>query len=141
VGKQRTGDDLDLLIGAIRSFEWFWEADGTMPALDAFEEIPTGDQDAIVATFRHWSDLPHGRRISETRVNEEHDNPKILAAKAGKHRFTVFHAGDDAWIVHGYYAKRKAKLDKAGRTAVELAVKAKDDYKERVKRGVYYERT
>jgi hypothetical protein len=140
VGKQRTGDNLDLLIGAIRSFEWFWEADGTMPALDAFEDLPIGDQDAVVATFRHWGDLPHGQRISETRVNEEHDDPKILAAKAGKHRFTVFHAGNDAWIVYGYYAKRKAKLDKVGRGAVERAIKAKDDYEERVKRGVYYER-
>jgi len=141
VGKQRTGDDLDLLIGAIRSFEWFWEADGTMPALDVFEGLASDDQDALVATFRHWGDLPHGRRISETRVNEEHDDPKILAAKAGKHRFTVFHAGNDVWIVHGYYAKRQAKLDKIGRAAVERAIKAKNDYEERVKRGVYYERT
>ena len=141
MGKHRTDDDLDLLIGAIRSFEWFWELDGTMPALDAFEDLPATDQLAIIATFRHWGDLPHGRRISETRVNTEHDDPKILAAKAGKHRFTVFHAGNDTWIEHGYYAKRRAALDKVGRGVVERAIKARDDYEERVKRGVYYGRT
>jgi len=112
-----------------------------MPALDAFEGLPANDQDAVVATFKHWGDLPRGLRISETRVNEEHDNPKIFAAKAGKHRFTVFHAAVDVWIVHGYYAKRKAKLDKVGRATVERAIRAKDDYEERVERGVYYERT
>jgi hypothetical protein len=56
-------------------------------------------------------------------------------------RSANIHVGNDAWIVHGYYVKRQAKLDKIGRAAVERAIKAKDDYEERVKRGVYYERT
>ncbi len=32
-------------------------------------------------------------RAAGSRINKEHPDPKILAAKAGKHRFTVFHAG------------------------------------------------
>jgi hypothetical protein len=95
-----------------------------MPGLDAFEAVERDAREAIIVTFRYWADLPHGKRALESRVNAEHDSPKILAAKAGKHRFTMFHAGDDTWIIHRHYVKGKAKLDKAGRAVVEATVLA-----------------
>ena len=45
------------------------------------------DQDAILAAVKYWGDLERGKHIAKSlRVNEEHDDPKILAIKAGKHR-------------------------------------------------------
>ncbi len=35
MGKKRTGADLDIYLGDVRSFEWLWEARGEMHALDA----------------------------------------------------------------------------------------------------------
>jgi len=78
--------------------------------------------------------------VSETRVNQEYDDPKIFAVKAGKHRFTVFHGSFDTWVVHRYYPKAKNKLDKVGKAVVNTTINAVDDYNERTRRGRYYER-
>jgi hypothetical protein len=140
VGTQRSSDELDIVDGLVRSFEWFWAEDGSMPGLDAFEHMDAEARAEIIAIFRHWGDLPLGSRLSETRVNLEHDDPKVFAVKAGRHRFTVFHAGSGVWIVHRRYEKRKKKLDRAGKAVVETTIKAMRDYARRVEDGTYYER-
>jgi len=38
VERQRTSADLDIYVGKVRSFEWYWNGDGNMPGLDAFED-------------------------------------------------------------------------------------------------------
>lgn len=111
-----------------------------MPGLDAFESLDNDDQAAVIAVFEHWGDLELGKRVSETRVNEEHTVPKILALKAGKHRFSMFHAGDNIWIVCRHYEKQKQKLDNLGKTAIKLTVNDLNDYEKRVRAGEYYER-
>lgn len=137
---KRTSDDLDIYVGTTRSFEWYWNAGDEMLGRDAFEELDEDDQDAILATVKYWGDLERGKHIAKSRVNEEHDDPKILAIKAGKHRFTVFHAGADVWIVCDYYPKQKQKLDKIGKASVRRTIAAMDDYVRRTQRGEYYER-
>lgn len=136
----RTGAELAVVDGEVRSLEWYWAADGTMPGLDVFETLDDDAKAAIIATFRHWADLPYGKRAADSRINEEHADPKILAAKAGKHRFTMFHAGSEIWIVHRHYPKGKKKLDKIGKATVKTTVLAIHDYQRRVKDGTYYER-
>lgn len=136
----RTSHDIAVVDGGVRSLEWFWAEDGTMPGLDDFEALEAEDQAALTATFRHWADLQHGKRAAESRINEEHEDPKILAVKAGKHRFTMFHAGNDVWIIHRYYPKGKKKLDKVGRAVIKTTVLAISDYEARTKNGKYYER-
>ena len=136
----RTSADLAVVVGEVRALEWFWAANGSMPGLDTFESLDSDAREAIVATFRYWADLPHGKRALESRVNAEHESPKILVAKAGKHRFTMFHVGDETWIIHRYYPKGKTKLDRVGRIVVNATVHAIADYSRRVKDGEYYER-
>jgi hypothetical protein len=136
----RTSADLTVVDGEVRSLEWFWAADGTMPGLDVFETLEPEAQAAVIATFRHWADLAHGKRATESRINEEHPDPKILAAKAGKHRFTMFHAGGEIWVIHRYYPKGKKKLDRVGKAIIQTTVLAITDYEQRVKDGKYYER-
>ena len=140
MGSRRTSADLDIYIGSVRSFEWFWLSNDEMPGLDAFEDLNDGDKAAVIATLEHWGRLELGKRVSDTRINEEHADPKILAAKAGKHRFSMFHAGDNVWIVCRYYEKRKQKLDKVGKAAIRLTVDDQKEYDKRVGAGGYYER-
>ena len=111
-----------------------------MPGLDEFEALDDQEKAAVIATLRHWADLPHGKRASESRINEEHTDPKILAVKAGKHRFTMFHVGGDIWVVHRHYLKGKRKLDNVGKAVIKTTVLAIADYEQRVKDGTYYER-
>lgn len=138
--RQRTSANLDVFVGTVRSFEWYWNGDGDMPGLDAFEDLDDDDRAAVIATLELWGDLPNGIRVSDTRINEENDDPKILAAKAGKHRFAMFHAGDNVWVVCRYYVKQKTKLDKLGKAAIKRTVADKKDYEKRVAAGEYYER-
>ena len=140
VGATRTSDDLDIYVGSVRSFEWYWSRNDEMPALDDFETLSDDSRAAIIATLEHWGDLEIGKRVSKTRINEEHDDPKILAAKAGKHRFAMFHAGDNVWIVCRYYEKQKQKLDKTGKSAIKLTIEDQKEYEKRVSVGEYYER-
>lgn len=138
--RRRTGDDLEIYAGKTRSFEWFWDARGEMPGLDAFEGLDEDGRDAVIATLEHWGDLELGKHVSTTRVNQEHSDPKILAIKADSHRFATFHAGENTWIVCHYYKKQKNKLDKLGKAAIRRTIAAKKDYEERVSLGEYYER-
>jgi hypothetical protein len=67
-------------------------------------------------------------------------DPKIIAAKAGKRRFTMFHGGGDIWIIHRHDPKGKRKLDRVGMGIIQTMVLAIADYEQRVKDGKYYER-
>ena len=138
--RNRTSADLDIVLGAVRSFEWFWASNNEMPGLDAFEALSSKDQAMVIATFEHWGELNLGKHVSETRISEEHVEPKILAAKAGKHRFTMFHAGENHWIVCRYYQKRKQKLDRNGKITIKLTIEDRKDYLGRVNAEEYYER-
>ena len=53
MGKRRTSADLDIHVGAVRFFEWFWPSNDEMPGLDAFESLDEDDQAAVIATFEH----------------------------------------------------------------------------------------
>jgi hypothetical protein len=136
----RVSDELDVVYGGVRSVEWYWSADGTMPGLDDFEKLGREDRAAVIAAVRHWADLPYGKRALESRINEENANPKILAVKAGKHRFTMFHGSANVWVIHRYYPKGKTRLDKVGKTVMKSTKLAIADYEQRVKDGKYYER-
>ena len=134
--QRRPGD----YAGATRGFEWFWNRQDEMPGLDAYEALDADGKAAVIATLEHWGDLDVGKHVSTTRINEEHSNPKILALKAGKHRFAMFHAGQNVWIACEYYKKQKTKLDKLGKAAIGRTIAAMKEYKERVAHGEYYER-
>lgn len=136
----RTVDEIEIHSGEVRSFEWYWDEHSEMPGLDSFEDLDADGQAAVMASLEHWASLELGKRVSETRINEEHDDPKVLAVKGGKHRFAMFHAGDNNWIVCDYYSKQKGKLDNLGKGAVKRTIAKMKSYQQRVKAGEYYER-
>ncbi len=141
MAKARTAADLTILDGPYRGLEWFWDEDGSMPALDVFEGLPLRDQDDFVASIEHWGNTPAGLRPVETRINTEDTSPVIVAVKAGKHRFTAFREEiGPTWIVYAHYLKEGRTRDKTGDRAVEATKRARDRYFKRVKDGTYYER-
>ncbi|TAM74278.1 hypothetical protein EPN44_11605 [bacterium] len=139
--KKRAEIDLTIHVGERRSFEWYWAANGTMPGLDAYEALSERDQDDFLASVIHWGRIPVGSRPLQTRINEEHDNPPVVAIKAGKHRFSAFREeSGSTWIVFGHYVKEGQKRDKAGDRVVRRTISARAEYFERVSKGKYYER-
>jgi hypothetical protein len=141
MGRRRGENELTIHHGHYRSFEWFWDADDSMPGLDAYESLPPRDQNDFLACAQHWGDIPPGVKPLRSRINEEHKKPLIVALKAGKHRFTAFRdERGSTWIVCVHYVKRLQQRDKAGDRAVFRTVHAREDYFERVNDGTYYER-
>ncbi len=138
---KRTETDLTIHVGEYHSFEWYWSANATMPGLDAYEALPVRDQDDFQASVIHWGAIPPGGRPVQRRINEEYEDPLIVAIKAGKHRFTAFREeSGPTWIVFGHYLKEGQKRDKTGDRVVRKTVSARAEYFERVNEGTYYER-
>jgi hypothetical protein len=139
--KVRTNADLSVHDGEHRSFEWFWAGDEAMPGLDAFESLSRRDQDDLLASVVHWGGVEAGKRPAQSRVNQENENPLIIAIKAGKHRFTAFREeSGPTWVLCDHYLKEGEKRDKTGDRAVKRTVEKRAAYFEAVRKGEYYER-
>ncbi|MBV8370267.1 MAG: hypothetical protein JO036_15280 [Candidatus Eremiobacteraeota bacterium] len=139
--RTRTEADLSIHDGPYRSFEWFWDANGSMPGLDAYDSLPASSQDDFLASVRHWGNVEPGSRPAQSRVNQEHADPLVVAIKAGKHRFTAFREeSGPTWIVCKHYLKESQQRDKAGDRVVKQTIKSREFYLSTVKDGTYYER-
>ena len=127
--------------GRERKFEWFWAVDRTMPGLDAFEALSEAAQDLFWSCLTHWGNIAHGARPSRSRVNTEHEEPLIVAVKAGQHRFTAFreNSGPD-WILCHHYFKQSERRDRAGDRAVRRTLTSRQAYLSMRRDGTYYER-
>ena len=113
-----------------------------MPGLDAYEVLPTLSRDDFLASIRHWGDVERGKRPAQSRVNQENEDPLIVAVKAGKHRFTAFREDSGpTWIICRHYLKQSGQRDKPGDRAVKQTIKNRVVYIKLVKDGIYYERS
>jgi len=112
-----------------------------MPGLDAYDSLPASSQDDFLASVRHWGNVEPGSRPAQSRVNQEHADPLVVAIKAGKHRFTAFREeSGPTWIVCKHYLKESQQRDKAGDRVVKQTIKSREFYLSTVKDGTYYER-
>ncbi len=66
------------------------------------------EQDDFIASIEHWGNVPEGGRAAQSRVNQEHEDPLIVAIKAGKQRFTAFR--EEKWP----YVDRVRQLSERG---------------------------
>jgi hypothetical protein len=48
----------------------------------AYEDLSVRDQDDFQASVMHWGELAPGHRALQTRMNDEHDDPLIVAIKS-----------------------------------------------------------
>jgi hypothetical protein len=139
VGAKRTIEDLVIDRGVHLRVEWYWRADGTMPGRDEYEALTQQEREDLLAAVGHWVKRKPGEHAHKSVVNREHEKPLILAIKVGKRRFPTFEGiPGSSWIVLESYEKEGNKRDKVGDRAIERAVKARDDYYQRVKRDTYY---
>jgi len=137
----RGSDDLSIHDGVHRSFEWYWSPEAIMPGLDAYEQMSKRDQDDFLASVEHWGKVPPGGRPAQSRVNQEYEDPLIVAIKAGKQRFTALREeSGPTWIVCDHYLKEGRKRDKTGDRAVARTIGRHTAYIDAIKRGNYYER-
>lgn len=112
--------------------EWYFNNRGKSSALDYFESLDDDEQMKLFALFELLGTT--GEIKNKTKFRYEDD--KIYAFKPQPHRFLCFFFKGHKVIVTNAFHK---KTDKLPANEKDRAVKFKNDYEERIKRGDYYE--
>lgn len=112
--------------------EWYFDTKGHSVALDYFESLTENEQIKLLSLFELMGNI--GAIKNETKFRSEGD--KIFAFKPQPHRFLCFFFTGQKIIITNAFHK---KTDKLPPKEKDKALKIKDDYELRLKRGDYYE--
>lgn len=118
--------------GKVFTIEWYFDDNGDSQALNYFEKMATKDQIKTLELFELIGTVGEIR----TKIKFNYEGEKIYAFKPQPHRFLCFFFTGKKIIVTNAFQKKTNKLPKKEK---ERALKLKDDYEIRVKRGDYYE--
>ncbi|MGE3921031.1 MAG: type II toxin-antitoxin system RelE/ParE family toxin [Gammaproteobacteria bacterium] len=112
--------------------EWYFDQKGESMALDYLEALDIDQQSKLFELMSLIGNI--GLIKNKTKFRNEGD--KIYAFKPQPHRFLCFFFKGQKVIVTNAFHKKTDKLPKNEKA---LALKLKNDYENRVKRGIYYE--
>jgi hypothetical protein len=115
------------------TIEWYHDASGKSQAFDFAESMVESEQRKLAVLFKALGDI--GKIQNKEKFRNEGN--KIHAFKPKPHRFLSFFFTGGKVIVTNAFTK---KQDKLPATEKERALKAMQDYEQRVKTGTYYER-
>lgn len=133
-------DDVLIHPGRYLTAEWYYTAEGKMPARDYYEAIAEADRDRFDDMIRYLCEARPGTLLPKTLYRVEDRANKVYALKPRDERFFNFTTVDAKVIVTNAYHKHSQQMTKADLEELKLAVRCKDDYLTRLKGGVYYER-
>jgi phage-related protein len=114
------------------TIEWYFDKNDKSIALDYFESLDEQNQITLLKLFELMGNM--GEIKNKTKFRNEGN--KIYTFKPQPHRFLCFFFTDGKIVVTNAFHK---KTDKLPRNEKDRALKIKDDYEIRVKRGDYYE--
>ncbi len=112
--------------------EWYFNDKGKSIALEYFDELTDDEQMMVLHLFQVMGEF--GEIKNKTKFRYEED--KIYAFKPQPHRFLCFFFKGHKIIVTNAFHKKSDALPKNEKTR---ALKYKDDYETRIKRGDYYD--
>ena len=118
--------------GTAFTIEWYFDEGLESQALTYFENLSPQQQDKLLYLFKRMGDFGKISDITKFRFEED----KIYAFKPQPDRFLCFFYTGKKIIVTNAFYKKTDKLPKSEKLA---ALKHKDDYELRVKKGEYYE--
>lgn len=114
------------------TIEWYFNDRGKSESLSYFESLPLDRQKKMINLLRLLGDL--GKIFNEEKFRSEGN--QIYALKPAPDRFLCFFFDGSKVIITNAYEKKSAKMPSREK---ERALRAKEDYKTRVKGGTYYE--
>lgn len=124
--------DLIAYDGEELTLEWYFDERDKSPALDYFEALNEERKDRIYYLFRWLGN--RGKIINEKKFRYEGD--KIYALKVSQDRFLCFFFNGAKVIITNAYQKKSAKMPAKEK---DKALRARDNYVRRCKKGTYYE--
>ena len=114
------------------TIEWYYDERGKSPALEYFVELPLERKKKALFLFKTIGDL--GEILNIEKFRNEGD--QIYAFKPMPDRFLYFFIKDSKIIITNAFHKKSQKLPISEK---ERALKYRESYIERVKKGKYYE--
>jgi hypothetical protein len=114
------------------TIEWPFNTKGSSVALEYFETLTDDEQISVLSLFEIMGKF--GELKNKTKFRYEDD--KIYAFKPQPHRFLCFFFKGHKIIVTNAFHKKSDKLPKNEKVR---AMKFKEDYELRIKRGDYYD--
>lgn len=114
------------------TIEWYFDSRGRSHSLDYFEELTADRQKKFFHLLRLLGDKGKIFNLEKFR----HEDDQIYAIKPAPDRFLCFFFDGSKIIITNAYEK---KTDKMPPREKEQALKAKYDYAQRCKKGIYYD--
>lgn len=114
------------------TIEWYFDNKGKSISLDYLESLDEKEQAKLFELMK----LIGNAGIIKNKTKFRNEGEKIYAFKPQPHRFLCFFFEGQKIIVTNGFHKKTDKLPKSEK---ERALKIKNDYEARVKRGNYYE--
>lgn len=114
------------------TIEWYFTSRGKSGALEYFQALPLNRKKKLIYFLEVLGNTGKIRNEEKFR----YEGSQIYAIKPSPDRFLCFFFDGSKIIITSAYEKKSAKMPAREK---ERALKAKEDYKKRVKGGVYYE--
>jgi phage-related protein len=119
--------------GSAFTIEWFFDARGTSPAREYYEMLSVGRRAKFLRLVRLMGEI--GRIFDSAKFRNEGD--QIFAFKPQPDRFLCFFFTGRKIIVTNAFEKKSQKMPHGEK---DRAMRAKRDFEERTKKGLYYEK-
>jgi phage-related protein len=114
------------------TIEWYFDIKGKSISLEYLESLDEEEQAKLFELMK----LIGNTGIIKNKIKFRNEGDKIYAFKPQPYRFLCFFfEGQKIIVTNGFHKK----TDKLPKNEKERALKIKDDYETRVKRGDYYD--
>ena len=128
-------------VGETFTVEWYYDEQGRMKAKECYlEQLSEDEKDRLRSMVVYIANSPHGTFLPKRLYNLEDAENKIYAFKPKDYRFFNFMTAGKKIIIVDAYRKHSQKMGKKDLNLVRTAIKAREDYLDRIQRGTYYER-
>lgn len=111
--------------------EWYYDERGKAPALEYFEELALEQKKEVLNLFKLMGDIGEISNIEKFRC----EGNQIYAFKPKPDRFLCFFHKESKIIVTNAFEKKSQKIPA---TEKAKALKLKENYLMRIKKGTYY---
>lgn len=126
-------EDVLIYRGSQFAIEWYFDDQGRSPAKDYYEKLPIERRVKFIKLARLMGEA--GKIFDITKFRNEGD--QIYAFKPQPDRYLCFFVVGRKIIVTNGFEKKSQKLPQKEK---DRALRAKEDFELRIKKGAYYEK-
>ena len=127
-----------IYIGKTYQVEWYFEKDGSMPGYEYYRTLSEDTKARFIVLVQHLANAQRGTFLPKTHYNIEDAAYGIYAFKPHSERLLNFMAVGRKIIVTNGFHKQSQRPRDVDKKKIEKAVRIKQDYEFRMKKGAYY---